>query len=646
MNEAIRHLSSVTELEELRTQIKSSLCPDKPCIIVCAGTGCRSNGSMEVAEELRKGIQEQGLGDKVELKLSGCHGFCQQGPVVVVEPQKTFYGMVGLQDCAQDARDIVKNSIAGGVPVERLLYEDPTTGKRIARYDEIPFYAKQERIALRNNGKIDPNDVMDFIAVDGYAALGEALSQEPGEIIESITRSGLRGRGGGGFPTGRKWSFCRQADDKSMRYIICNADEGDPGAFMDRSIMEGDPHSVLEGMVIGAWAMSRGICPAEGYIYIRTEYPLAVTNLRVAIQQAEQLGVLGDNILGTDFSFHVKVKEGAGAFVCGEETALIASVEGKRGMPRSRPPFPANSGLFGKPSNINNVETWANVPRIINGGPEWYASIGTETSPGTKVFSLVGKVRNSGLVEVPMGTSLREIVFGIGGGSPGDGEVKAVQSGGPSGGCLPASMFDLPVDYERLAEVGAIMGSGGMVVMDDETCMVDVARYFLSFTQSESCGKCVPCRLGTRQMHDMLRRICDGKGGEGDVELLREIAEAVKLGSLCGLGQTAPNPVLTTIRYFADEYDAHIAEKRCPAGVCSSLLEFSIDPDVCICCGRCAKGCPVECISGKPGKAPAKATEQDRDRGKVGEPFSIDQEACIKCGACHDVCPVGAVRKQ
>jgi NADH-quinone oxidoreductase subunit F len=565
-------ITSPADLESARSRIVSSRDPDRLRITVCGGTGCRANGSLELSEALRGELDANGRQD-VEIMLSGCHGFCQQGPVVVVDPQGIFYRMVGLEDRERDVRDIVQKNIIGGDPVERLLYIDPRTGEKTLRYSEIPFYAKQKRIALRNNGKIDPNNIEDYIAADGYAALAKVIATDPEEVIDWVTRSGLRGRGGGGFPTGKKWSFCRAARDTSMRYIICNADEGDPGAFMDRSIMEGDPHSVLEGMAIGAYAMSKGTCPAEGYIYIRAEYPLAVTNVRLAIQQAEELGVLGDYILGTDFSFHVKVKEGAGAFVCGEETALIASIEGRRGMPRTRPPFPANSGLFGKPSNINNVETWANIPKIVTEGPDWYASIGTETSRGTKVFSLVGKVRNSGLVEVPMGMPLQEIVFDIGGGIPDDKRIKAVQTGGPSGGCIPAGMLDIPVDYEKLTEAGAIMGSGGLVVMDEDTCMVDIARYFIEFTQSESCGKCVPCRLGTMQMLSILNRITAGEGDLKDIDLLGEICAAVKEGSLCGLGQTAPNPVLTTIKYFRDEYESHIVKKKCPAVVCRGLVE-------------------------------------------------------------------------
>ena len=625
----MKRLASIEELEAFRATARESRDPDKPKIIVCGGTGCRANGSMELARALAEELGARESDVKVELKLSGCHGFCQESPVVVIHPQEIFYGRVGLEDMQRDVQDIIEQTIIKGETVDRLLYANPANGEKIPRYGDIPFYARQFRIALRNCGKIDPNSIEDHIAADGYAALAKVLAMEPDDVIDWIVRSGLRGRGGGGFPTGKKWQFCRNAKDRTQRYIICNADEGDPGAFMDRSIMEGDPHSVLEGMVIGAYAMSKGICPVEGYVYIRAEYPLAVQNLREAIEQAEALGVLGDNILGTDFSFHVKVKEGAGAFVCGEETALIASLEGERGMPRTRPPFPANSGLFGKPSNINNVETWVNIPRIMNGGPEWYASVGTDTSPGTKVFSLVGKVVNSGLVEVPMGISLREIVFEIGGGILGGKEFKAVQTGGPSGGCIPAELLDIPVDYEKLGEAGAIMGSGGLVVMDENTCMVEIARYFVEFTQKESCGKCVPCRLGTRQMLQTLTDITKGNGSAEDVDLLEEIGASVKLGSLCGLGQTAPNPVLTTLRYFRDEYEAHISEGTCPAGTCEQLLSYGVIPDACVGCGACLRVCPVDAIAGEKKK-----------------PHVIAEAVCIKCGACYDVCKFDAVLRK
>ncbi|MFO8057990.1 MAG: NADH-quinone oxidoreductase subunit NuoF [bacterium] len=619
-------VNTTSELSSLAERIRSSRDPNRPLVTICGGTGCRANNSAELAEMMAQELDARGIQADVEIKLSGCHGLCQKGPVVVVDPLHIFYQEVGLKNMERDVADIIEQTVQNGETVQRLLYKDPATKERYPNYNDIPFYARQHRIALQNNGKIDPCNIEDYIAAQGYQGLAKVLTMDPWEVIEWVKKSGLRGRGGGGFPSGQKWTFCRNATDHSMRYIICNADEGDPGAFMDRSIMEGDPHSVLEGMAIGAYAMSHGICEAAGYIYIRAEYPLAVDNVRTALQQAEEMGVLGDNIMGTDFSFHIKMKEGAGAFVCGEETALMASVEGNRGMPRPRPPFPANKGLFGKPSNINNVETWANVPKIVNHGPDWYADIGTEKSKGTKVFSLVGKVQNSGLVEVPMGISLREVIFDIGGGIMGKGEFKAAQTGGPSGGCLPASMLDLPIDFEHLAEAGSIMGSGGLVVMDDKTCMVDLARYFLSFTQSESCGKCTPCRLGTKAMLDILERICQGRGKPEDIPLLEELAKSIKLGSLCGLGQTAPNPVLTTLKYFREEYEQHIYEKKCPAGTCPNLVTYYIDPAACKGCGACIRACPVDAIT-----------------GEKKSPHYINPELCIRCGSCRDACKFDAI---
>jgi len=590
-------------------------------IYICQGTGCISGKSFEITEALKKAIVEQGLqGAKVD--FTGCHGFCEQGPVAIVEPEGIFYAHVTVAD----VQEIVESHLRDGKPVERLFYKDPVSGEAIPYHKDIKFYSMQQRIILRNCGRLNPERIEDYMATGGYESLNKVLKEmTPEQLIDEIKRSGLRGRGGAGFPTGTKWEFCHNAVG-DQKYMICNADEGDPGAFMDRSTMEGDPHTVIEGMTIAAYAIGA----SEGYIYIRAEYPLAVKRVRLAIQQAEEKGFLGDNILGSDFSLHIHVKEGAGAFVCGEETALMASIEGKRGMPRSRPPFPANSGLWGKPTTINNVKSLATVPVIITKGAEWYAGTGTEKSKGTCVFALTGKIANSGLIEVPMGIPLRKIIYEIGGGIPGGKKFKAVQTGGPSGGCLPESYLDQPVDYESLSAAGSMMGSGGMVVMDEETCMVDVARYFLSFTQAESCGKCVPCRVGTKQMLDILERICRGEGKPEDIPLLQQLGEQIKAGSLCGLGQTAPNPVLTTLRYFRDEYEAHINEKRCPALSCTKLISFYILPDKCQGCGICARNCPSECIVG--------------DKRMV---HVIDQDKCVRCGTCLEVCPerFGAVVK-
>ena len=582
-------------------------------VLVCRGTGCESSRSPLIQAELESEIGRLELAD-ARVKFIGCHGFCQFGPIVVVEPEGVFYTQV----TPEDVPEIVRSHLVEGQIVERLLYREPVTDRAITHYRDIPFYQKQTRNVLRRCGHVNPEEIDDYLATEGYLALRKAIfDMDPQEVIQEIKDSGLRGRGGAGFPTGLKWDFTRRADGEP-KYVVCNFDEGDPGAFMNRSEVEGDPHSVLEGMAIAAYAIGA----SEGFIYGRAEYPLAITRVKRAIAQAEEYGYLGDSILGTSFTFHVTVKEGAGAFVCGEETALMASIEGRRGMPRSRPPFPAQSGLWGKPTLINNVGTLANVPLIVLRGADWFTQIGTEKSKGTKVFSLVGKVANSGLVEVPMGTPLRTIIFDIGGGIPNGKEFKAVQTGGPSGGCLPASLLDLPVDYESLAQAGSIVGSGGMVVMDEDTCMVDIARFFLSFTQSESCGKCVPCRLGTKRMLEILERICRGEGEERDVDLLSELAETVKLGSLCGLGQTAPNPVLSTIQYFRDEYEAHIRDRRCPALHCEAMISFYVLADKCQGCGICRRACPADAIAG--------------DRRMV---HVIDQDACVKCGTCLDVCP-------
>jgi NADH:ubiquinone oxidoreductase subunit F (NADH-binding)/(2Fe-2S) ferredoxin/NAD-dependent dihydropyrimidine dehydrogenase PreA subunit len=582
-------------------------------VFICQGTGCVSGKSLEITDALSKAVAEQGL-KNVKIDFTGCHGFCEQGPVAIVEPEGIFYTHVTVQD----VQEIVASHLRDGKPVERLYYKDPLTGEAIPYHKDIKFYSMQQRIILRNCGRLNPERIEDYVATGGYQALKKVLQgMTPEEVINVIKVSGLRGRGGAGFSTGQKWEFCYKVKG-DQKYMICNADEGDPGAFMDRSTMEGDPHTVLEGLTIAAYAIGA----SEGYIYIRAEYPLAVKRVRLAIEQAVKENYLGNNILGTSFSFNVHVKEGAGAFVCGEETALMASIEGKRGMPRPRPPFPATSGLWGKPTTINNVKSLATVPVIISNGAKWYAGIGTEKSKGTCVFALTGKIANSGLIEVPMGIKLRDIIYEIGGGIPGGKKFKAVQTGGPSGGCLPEIYLDRSVDYESLTEAGSMMGSGGMVVMDEDTCMVDVARYFLSFTQAESCGKCVPCRVGTKQMLDILRRICDGHGMPEDIQTLQDLGQKIKAGSLCALGQTAPNPVLTTLRYFKDEYIAHIEEKRCPARVCNSLVNYYILPDKCQGCGICARECPAEAVTG--GKRMV---------------HIIDQEKCVKCGTCLEKCP-------
>jgi NADH-quinone oxidoreductase subunit F/NADP-reducing hydrogenase subunit HndC len=590
-------------------------------VLVCGGTGCTSGGSDKVLETLREGIKANGLDKEITVVQTGCHGMCEAGPIVIVYPEGTFYTHVK----PQDAKEIVAEHLLKGRVVERLLYKEAMHSEAVPHYNELPFYSKQVRLTLRNCGYIDPDSLEEYVARDGYQALAKVLTEKtPEQVVEDMKASGLRGRGGGGFSTGMKWMFCAKSPGPK-KYVICNADEGDPGAFMDRSLLEGDPHAIIEGMAIGAYAMGAD----EGYIYCRAEYPLAIKRLLKSIGDAEEAGLLGENILGTGFNFTLHVKEGAGAFVCGEETALMNSIEGKRGMPRPRPPFPAIKGLWEKPSNINNVETWANVAQIMFHGPEWYAAYGYEKSRGTKVFALTGKVNNTGLVEVPMGTTIREVVFDIGGGIMGGKKFKAVQIGGPSGGCLTAEHLDLPISYESLTAAGAIMGSGGLVVVDEETCMVDMARFFLEFTQRESCGKCIPCREGTKKMLDILIRITEGNGREEDIDNLIYLGTQIKTASLCGLGQTAPNPVLTTLRYFRDEYEAHIREKRCPAGACKALITVTIDPAKCVGCTKCTKACPVSAIS-----------------GTVKQPHLINQDLCTRCGACVEVCPFKAIYKK
>jgi len=602
------------QLEEWKNAILSARSESRKTIVVSSGTCGQASGSLEVLEAVKEELEKRGLREEVEVKVTGCHGFCQLEPNLVVYPEGIFYGNLSPRDIPE----IVEHTILGDKVLPSFLYKDIKTAKKITKQEKIPFYRKQMRLITENNLRVDPTNIEDYIAVDGYQALAKALFNMTSEgVISEVEASGLRGRGGAGFPTGRKWDICRRVN-ADKKYIICNADEGDPGAYMDRSLLEGNPHSVIEGMIIGAYAIGA----TEGYIYVRMEYPLAVRHVQLALDQARRHGFLGPSILGSEFRFDIHLVQGAGAFVSGEETSLMASIEGRRAFPRQRPPFPAQKGLWGKPTNINNVETWANVPLILRKGAEWYARIGTARSKGTKIFSLVGKINNTGLVEVPMGITLREIVYDIGGGIQGKKKFKAIQTGGPSGGCIPADQLDLPVDYDTLTKAGSIMGSGGMIVMDEETCMVDVARYFLRFTQEESCGKCVPCRVGIRQLVTILDRITAGKGRMEDLDELEKLARTVKSGSLCGLGQTAPNPVLTTLRYFREEYAAHIQERSCPALVCKDLIAYTIDPRKCVGCLLCLKNCPVEAIS-----------------GKRKEIHVIDQERCVKCGACFDVCP-------
>ena len=616
----MKKLGSAVELEQWRKKIVSQRDPKRTCIVTSVGTCGLARGAAGVAQAIGAELNKDGLNGSVDLRTTGCHGFCEIEPVVVIYPKRIVYQHV----TPADVPEIISETVSKGKVITRLLYTNPATGRKIVREQNIPFYGKQYRLLTDSIRFIDPHNIEDYIALGGYSALCKVLfDMHPEEVLDEISRSGLRGRGGAGFPTFRKWESARNATSyDGIRYIICNADEGDPGAYMDRSLLEGNPHSVIEGMIIGAYTMGSH----HGYVYVRNEYPLAVNNLGIALDQARQYGFLGKNILGSNFDFDIKVSRGGGAFICGESTALMASLEGRIGEPRPKHIHTALKGLYGRPTNLNNVETWANVPLIINRGAKWYTTIGTEGSKGTKIFSLVGKINNTGLVEVPMGITLREMVYDIGGGIPGGKKFKAVQTGGPSGGCIPESLIDLPIDFDRLAESGSMMGSGGMIVMDEGTCMVDMARYFVKFLTEESCGKCVPCREGLDRMLDILTDITEGRGKKEDIELLEELGDVIKEASLCGLGGTAPNPVLSTIRYFRDEYEAHITDRRCPAGVCKALITFTVDAVNCTGCRVCARECPQGAIS-----------------GEKKEIHFIDQGKCIKCGLCRDLCKFDAV---
>jgi NADH-quinone oxidoreductase subunit F len=621
--EAAPFFSSAADLSRHLTGLKAAEDPTLPYLAVCGGPGCLAMGSRDVYLALKENIEKNSLSDKVRLKFTGCHGFCEKGPLMVVFPQEVFYASLH----PRDVEDILDSVLVQKVPVERLLYSNGDGSGRILRESDIPFYSRQSRLLIGNNRLIDPESINDYLKIGGYSALPKALFEmTPEQIIQEVTKAGLRGRGGGGFLTGFKWETCRNAHG-SIRYVIINADEGDPGAFMDRAVLEGNPHSVLEGLIIAAYAISYGVSPAQGFIYVRHEYPLALKVFSRAVEQARACGLLGKNILGkAGFDFDVQINQGGGAFVCGESSALMASIEGKPGEPRAKYIHTVHKGIHNQPSNLNNVETYANVPLIINRGSGWYSSMGTANSKGTKIFSLVGKIHNTGLVEVPMGITMREIVYGIGGGIRSGRKFKAIQTGGPSGGCLPESLLDLPVDFDELTKVGSMMGSGGMIVMDENTCMVDVARYFLNFLQEESCGKCTPCREGIKQILHILNRVCEGQGREGDLRKLVELGNAVQDASLCALGGSAANPLLTTIQYFEDEYQAHIRRKKCPSGVCKALIEYSIDQEKCTGCMACIKPCPRNGIT-----------------GELKKPHWLDKHQCIKCGICFDVCKFDAV---
>ena len=598
-------------------------------VLICGGTGCTSSGSPALRETLEKELAEKGIADEIKIVTTGCFGLCALGPVMIVYPEGTFYSMVKPEDIAT----IVDSHLIGNVPVESLQFHEMTGDHHASGLSEMTFYKKQHRVALRNCGVIDPLNIQEYIARDGYLALAKVLTEmTPDAVIQTVLDSGLRGRGGGGFPTGLKWMFASNNRGQVKKYVACNADEGDPGAFMDRSVLEGDPHAVIEAMAIAGYAIGAD----EGYVYVRAEYPIAIERLQAAIDQAKEEGLLGDNIFGTGFNFDLKIRLGAGAFVCGEETALMTSIEGHRGEPRPRPPFPAVKGLFGQPTVLNNVETYANIPQILLHGAQWFAGMGTEKSKGTKVFAIGGKIVNTGLLEVPMGTTLREVIYDIGGGIPNGKKFKAAQTGGPSGGCIPASLIDTPIDYDNLTAIGCMMGSGGLIVMHEDNCMVDIARFFLDFTVDESCGKCTPCRVGTRRLLEILDKIIAGKGELEDLDRMEELCQYIKSASLCGLGQTAPNPVIATLKFFREEYIAHIVDKKCPAGVCKSLLEYKIDADKCIGCGKCARNCPADAITKTDYVAP----------GHKLPSLAIDPKKCIKCGACVAGCKFGAISKE